>query len=219
MSLPVISGAGPALDRIYRALPEHYRVADAAAAGDYPLYRWLAGVSSIQSTLEALVASFDYDDSIPGSTSQLVDPEVAPVDWLPWLAQLVGVPLTNDLSEAEKRDAITFASAGWRAGTKTAMAAAAKTALTGTRYAQVFDHSVSDPGDGDQWDVLIVTRSTETADDAAVLDAVVRRNAKPAGVVLHHRSYASSYTTVASVLGPTWADINGPWSAIEEAGL
>lgn len=223
MALPVLAPpAGAATDRLYGRLPDHYRDADAGL--DYPLYRWLAGLGAVLSQVEDLIDRIDYvapgDGGAAGDTSDLVDPTVADVDWLPWLAQLVGVQLSPALSEAEKRDAILYASAGWRAGTKSAVAAAAKTELTGTRYAKVYDHSVSVPGDGGMWDVLIVTRTSETPDPSRVLAAVVRRGAKPAGVVLHHRAYEASWDTVVSTY-PTWAALEaaGSWIKIQEAGL
>lgn len=153
-------------------------------------------------------------------TSDLTDPQTADAEWLPWLAQLVGVPLTADMSEAERRDAVQYASSGWRAGTKSAIADAAKSALIGSRYAKVYDHSVASPGDGGVWDVLIVTRGTETPDVAAVLSAVIRRAAKPAGVVLRHRAYESEWSAQESQF-PSWNAIEAAasWNKIQEVGL
>lgn len=213
---------GPTLPRLYSRLPEHYRTAD--AVNGFVLYRWLAGVCSQVGALEQLIARLDFytvnDGGSPGDTSELTDPVAADPRWLPWLAQLVGVTLDLSLSDAERRDAIAFASSGWRAGTKRAVADAARVALTGTKYAQVYDHSISSPGDGGVWDVLIVTRATETADPAEVLRTVIARGAKPAGVVLRHRSYDTSWTLVETKF-PNWNAIEaaGSWNAIQEAGL
>lgn len=220
MARPVLNPpAGRAVDDFYDALPEHYREADEPLG--YPLYRWMAGPLSQLGVVTTLIDRFTYDPAIPedGTTSDLTDPETADPEWLPWLAQLVGVPLPAGLSTAEARDAVRFASAGWRAGTKASIAAAARTALTGSQFARVFDHSISDPGNGGPFDVMVVTVSSETPSSAAVLDAIVRRGAKPAGVVLHHRDYESSWDAIATNLGTTWADVAGPWNRIMEAGL
>lgn len=224
MPRPILSpDPGPSLDRVYDSLPEHYRVAD-EDAGDYPLYRWLAGLLAVSGRVETLIDDVDFvpvaDGGAVGDTSTLSDPAVAPLEWLPWMAQLVGVPLRPDLSATEKRDAVQFASAGWRAGTKAAVADAARSELTGTRYARVYDHSVSEPGDGGEWDVLIVTRASETPNVPAVLAAVTRRAAKPAGVVLRHRAYEASWDTVSTTY-PTWTALEsaGSWDRIQEAGL
>lgn len=219
MPRPVLSpDPGPALERLYDALPDHYRSADEPAG--FPLYRWLAGVVGQLGEIDALIDGIDYDDTVPGDTSTLADPQVAPVAWLPWIAQLVGVRLSADLTEQQARDAVQFASSGWRAGTKQAIADAARSELTDTKYAVVYDHSIANPGDGGPWDVMILTRTSETPDPAAVLAAVIARGAKPAGVVLHHRTYESGWDTVTSTY-PTWADWQaaGSWAAIEEAGL
>lgn len=219
MARPVlVPDPGPALDRVYDRLPDHFLAAD--ARGGYPAYRWLAGVLAPLGEVETLLADIDYDSDDPADTSTLVDPRVADIGWLPWLAQLVGVPLRPELSETEARDAVEFASAGWRAGTKQAVADAARSELTGTRFARVYDHSITEPGDGGQWDVLIVTRTSETPDVGAVLAAVERRAAKPAGVVLHHRAYEATWDTVSGTY-PTWLTLEaaGAWDRIQEAGL
>lgn len=223
MATPALTpDPGEALGRLYGRLPDHYRSADADAG--YPMFKWIAGMCRVLSDVEDLLERIDYvapaDGGAPGDTSDLVDPATADAAWLPWLAQLVGVRLRPDFTDAEKRDAIRYASSGWRAGTKTAVADAAKTELTGTQYAKVYDHSVSVPGDGGVWDVLIITRVTETPDPSRVLAAVVKRGAKPAGVVLHHRAYEASWDTVVATY-PTWAAIEsaGSWNKIQEAGL
>lgn len=213
---------GPTLPRLYARLPEHYRIADAAAG--HPLYRWLMGIGSQIGDLERLIGRLDFytvnDGGQPGDTSELVDPAVADVRWLEWLAQLVGVHLSAGMSDDERRDAIIYASSGWRAGTKQAIADAARAALSGTKYAQVHDHSVTRPGDGGVWDILIVTRGTETADPAAVLRTVNARGVKPAGCVLHHRTTDAAWATVESAF-PNWNRIQaaGSWDVIQEAGL
>lgn len=149
-------------------------------------------------------------------TSDLGDPTTADPEWLPWMAQLVGVKLEPGFTEQQARDAVLYASAGWRAGTKQAIADAAKSELTGTKYAAVYDHAITGPGNGGQWDVLIITRPTETPDPAKLLAAVVARGAKPAGVVLRHRAIESSWDTVESE-NPTWADITETWDELQEA--
>jgi hypothetical protein len=219
----LVPSPGAVLDRLWSRLPEHYRLADAeqgsaATLTNHPMYRWLAGVCAQLGQVEALINRFDSDQG--DGRSDLTDPAGADVAWLPWLAQFVGVQLAPGLSEMEKRDAVRYASAGWRAGTKSAIADAAKTELTGTRFARVYDHTVNQPGDGGVWDVLIVTRTTETPDVPAVLAAVLRRGAKPAGVVLRHRAYEASWDTVTATY-PTWTALQaaGSWDRIQEAGL
>jgi hypothetical protein len=204
-------------DRLYDRLPAMYRDADEPL--DFPLLRWLSLLLDPAGELDVLhdrLAPADLTD-----TSELADPATADLAWLPWLAQMVGVRLSRDLTGQAARDAVQFASSGYRGGTKAAVADAAKSELTGTRYAQVFDHSTdaSVIGAAGEWDVLIVTRTTETPSVARVLDAVVAKRAKPVGVVLYHRAYNATWGQVQTVF-PTWADWNGrTWAQIQEAGL
>ena len=207
---------------LYRRLPAFYRTADGGQV-DWPLLRYLSLLGDQLGELSDLQTRIDYvapdDGGAPGDTSDLSDPATADQAWLPWLAQHLGVVLPPRLTEAEKRDAVAYASAGWRAGTKTAVADAAKTVLTGSKYARLYDHATTriDAGTATVWDVLIVTRPSETPDVQAVLDTVVAKGAKPAGVELHHEAYSASWATL-ETQRPTWADWEaaGSWQNLEE---
>lgn len=201
--------ASATLERLWDRLPEVYRLVDETVGWD--LFRYLSVVVDQAGELETLL-----DRMIAG---ELADPDTADRAWLVWLGQLVGVEVTPNLSDLEARDAIRYASSGWRAGTKAAVADAAKSVLTGSRYARVYDHATSrnTAGQDGVWDVLIVTRPSETPDVTTVLDAVVRKGAKPAGVVLHHEAYSATWGLLATAR-PTWADWHaaGTWRDLEE---
>jgi hypothetical protein len=232
------------VDRLYRRLPEVYRTMDAANS-DWPLKRYLAGLlttaGAIGDTFDAIRGDFPVGPSTPqpwalspdelavwtanriNRPSALGDPNQADPAWLPWLAQLVGAPLPPGASVQEQRDTIAFATSGWRGGTRQAIADAARTALTGSMYAQVAPHTIPTDSGGTQaggvWDITIITRDSETPDPAAVLNAVLSKGVKPAGAVLHHATYGASWAQVEAVF-PTWSDWNAAtWSQIEQAGL
>lgn len=157
---------------------------------------------------------------IAEDTSDLVDPDTADNDWLDWLGQLVGVQKMDPaLTLTERRDAVRYAASGWRAGTKTAVANAAKSVLTGTQYAKVYDHatSISNAGTASAWDVLVVTRTSETPSVDTVLTTINRKNAKPAGVVLHHEAYEATWDLLESHYA-SWDAIEavGSWDALQE---
>lgn len=209
-------------ERWYAALPEHYRDSDEALG--WPLLRWLSLLGDQAGEVFTLLTRIAYvppdEGGAVGDTSDLVDPATADEAWLPWLGQLVGVTLTPSVTGQAARDAVAGAVNGYQVGTKTAIANAARSALTGTRYVSVYDHTVNSPGDGGIWDVLIVTRFSETPDIAAVTTAVVTKNAKPAGVTLHYRAYTASWTAMETAYGSAWSTRNGlTWAQLEEAGL
>lgn len=211
-----------ATERFWRNLPAHYRAADEAVGWQFK--RWLSGILDVLGDVEHLVNAIDYvprHEGGDGSLSRLADPLTAPVEWLPWLAQVVGVRLTNQMSDREARDAVYYAPAGWRSGTVRAVRDAARSALTGTRHVEVHQFSTAaGVGAGGPFDVLLITRHTETPDVAGVLRTVDVKGAKPAGVVLHHLVYRSSWAA-AKAKYPTWAAIRaaGSWSVVMEAGL
>lgn len=220
MAEPVYSDA---CERIWARLPEYLRNADSPA---FVFKTWMSGVADELGTITTLLDRIDYtsieDGGAVGDTSDLVDPNTADPAWLPWLAQAVGVTLGPTLTVAEQRAAIAGVSTGFMAGTKTAVAQAAQTELTGTKYVKIYDHSTSSSalGGATIWDVLVVTRTSETPNTAAVLDAIVRKGAKPAGVTLWWKSFDTSWTQLEQAY-PTWNDWEAanPWDHLQETGL
>lgn len=232
------------VDRLYGRLPQIYRTMDAREL-QWPLKRWLGAALDYQGRLDAHVTAWSgerpigpadlepwalapdelarWRDERQSVLSTLGDPLTAEAQWLPWLAQLVGAVLDPAASEAEKRDTIRYATSGWRAGTRGAIADAAKSALTGSRYARVVPHTKpSEAGGlepGSIWDITIVTRIGETPDPEAVLGAVLRTGVKPAGVRLHHAVYEATWDQVEAVF-PTWLELeSATWDEQSEAGL
>lgn len=230
--------------RLYHRLPEVHRTMD--ARGDtWVLKRYLGGVLGMADEIDETIDSFAGDNPVGPSSpipwglrpdelqqwqaarlsrpAALGDPDQADPSWLPWLAQLVGARLDPAADLEEHRDTIRYATSGWRGGTRAAIADAARTALTGERYALVVPHTR--PGneggltDGSVWDITIVTRESETPDPNAVIGAILRKGAKPAGAVLWHSVYQSTWERIEAIY-PTWQHWEAAtWDSIEESGL
>lgn len=215
MARPAVSATTEAL---YAAIPERIRLEDELQDPDWPLLRYLSLIGDQLDEVVVLIDRVDYvtvnDGGAVGDTSDLADPATADVGWLDWLGQLVGVRLAPALTEAERRDAVAFSSSGWRAATKGAVADAARSALTGTRYVHILDHYAGDP-----WRVEVRTRTSETPSVPAVLEAIVAKGAKPAGVELVPTAYDATWAQL-EALRPTWADWEaaGSWALLEETG-
>lgn len=233
------------VDRLYHRLPEVYRTMDAAGS-DWPFKRYLAGVLDLAGQIDQTVDDIRGDRPIGPATpepwslaaaeldewrasravrpSALGDPVQAPAAWLPWMAQMVGAPLDPAATEQERRDTIRYATSGWRGGTRGAIADAARSVLTGSKYARVIPHFRSAVGGGIEagtvWDIVIVTLTAETPDPNEVLGAVLRKGVKPAGAVLYHSAYQATWDQIESIF-PQWRDWEaaGSWDAIQGAGL
>lgn len=229
-------------ERAYLKLPKIYRDEDARMG--WPLKTWVSGLFDQLYVVDTFIDRFTYTPdedrrvnlALPPSarwadfvstandgTSDLTDPDTADEAWLNWLGQLVGVKLLEDFTLVQKRQAVKYASSGFSAGTQAAIANAASSVLTGSQYVIVYDHS--DDGIGGihtqgVWEMLIVTRASETPPGVDVIQAVIDRQAKPAGVKLYHRAYEASWTSLEASL-PTWNawEAAGTWQAIEETGL
>lgn len=206
-------------ERVYERLPQVYRREDALQ--DWQLKKYMASILEIQHTVNVLIDRFDYtppDDGVVGDTSDLVDPLTADEAWLPWLGQLVGVRINQALTTAQQREAIRTALSGTQAGTKASIAAAAKTALTGTQtvYVHPFSTTAGGIGAGGQWDVLLLTISSETAGDP--VQAVIDADAKPAGIQLWHDTYGATWDTIEATYA-TWNAVDAAtWDTIEQTG-
>lgn len=203
-------------ERVYSNLPEIWRTQDELSG--WELKSYLSSVLDQFGDVETMIDRFNFDalpDGQPEDTSDLVDPYAADVKWLPWLAQLVGqqiVSATTSITRSRIASPNKF-----KAGTKTAMAEAAKNVLTGEQRVTIFDHSTSAPGNGGQWDILIITKSSETVSDPAA--EIIRVGAKPAGIILHTTTFEATWAAIEAGL-PTWADWDAKtWGEIEETGL
>lgn len=231
-------------DRLYGRLPEVYRRFDAEDQ-TWTLKRYIAAMfmqgGEIDDVIERIAGERPVGPATPepwglrgfeleqwranrtSRPSALADPSQADAAWLPWLAQLVGATLDPGATEQEKRDTIRYATSGWRGGTRAAIADAAKTALTGTRYARVVPHMKPGMSGGLQagliWDITIVTRASETPDANAVLGAVLRKGVKPAGVVLWHAVYEATWDQIEAIY-PMWFMREAlTWDEQAQAGL
>jgi hypothetical protein len=201
MSEPIYT---PTTERIYAKLPEVYRTNDATQG--WQLKTWLSGITDRIGELELILARLNYlfPDEMPtgelaqdnetftrpinyagalpiGQTSDLVDARSADAAWLPWIAQLVGVPLLDTDTEAQHRLLIESASVGWHAGSREAITNAVSRVLSGPTYTVLLE----DHYNGDQWTVNIITRLSEQGDASVILAAASLT--KPAGILLSHQ--------------------------------
>jgi len=243
-TLPARPAVNVVATRIFDRLPEAYQVFDANAG--YPFLLYIDALSSRLGDIDTVIERIrgqrpvgpatpepwslhpDYLDAYRDNrvyrTSDLGDPLTADAAWLPWLVQFVGGELDPAASVAEQRDTIRYATSGWMAGTRQTIEYAARSVLSGTQYARVIVHQLASGAPGGPWDVVILTRATETPSPQAVLDAIARKGVKPAGVVLHHRQIEASWN-VLEALRPTWSqwetDTSGivTWNEIAETGL
>jgi len=227
----------PTAQRLYDRLPRIYRILDAQQG--WALKRYVGGLTAFLGDVDELVDQIrgnrpiGPDEPVPWDisgderqrwiqarqdvNSALGDPDLAKPEWLPYIAQMLGVYLDPQSGLAERRDTLRFATSGYRGGTRAALADAARPALTGSRFVDVQSGRKADGTVGSMWDVLIRTRSTETPDPSKVIPTIIRQGAKPAGVQLWHASYGTSWDVIEARF-PTWTDWDRPWQEIEEAG-
>lgn len=225
--------------RLWERLPRVYRILDERQ--DWAFKRYLAGVTAPLGDLDTLVDRITGSRPVGPATpvpvdmepdelarwrdarryvnSALTDPDLANTEWLPYIAQLLGAYLDPLSSEVERRDIIRGATSGYRGGTRAALADAARSALTGSRYVLVQTATRTDGGAATMWDISLRTRASETPNAELVVPTVLRKGAKPAGVRLWHATFGTPWDRI-EALFPTWDDWEArTWDTIEEAGV
>lgn len=204
----------PFTEQLYAQLPAYYRRQD--AANDYTILRMFSLVGDrAGAQLIDLIDRIDYitpDEGGPaGATSALADPHLADPAWLPWLAQVPGVAIDAGMSLEQQRAAIATPSSGWLAGTRPGIAAAARTVLTGDHYVNVIPHF-----GGNHLVIGVATVPEETPSPEAVLEAIARAEAAPAGKRIEHTYYAPPWDLIEAAVD-TWDGVEalGSWSRVE----
>lgn len=203
----------PYTRRLYDGLPEFYRDTDPATGGDNdrPLLRFLSLIGDQAGAVEDLVDRLDPD---LGDGSDLLDPWTADPAWLPFVAQLRGVAfLPAELPVDTQRAVIADAVGGLRAGTRAAIANAARAALDDPAgYVNVRPHAGGDPH------VIGVSVDPEfaPADLDTIVAAIDAAHARPAGIRILVDLYAATWATLETVRD-TWAGFNAvtSWSRLE----
>lgn len=215
MLRPTVTGA---TETIYGQLPEFYRAADEAQ--NWTLLRYVSLLGDRADPVVQAIVDFDFrgpsdEGGSAANSSALVDPVLADVSWLPWLAQLYGVRLSGPVGQL--RQAIVDATRGITPGSKGAIVNAARYMLTGERRVDIIPQTRPGGMAGGPWDVLIRTRHDETpADDGArIIAAIIAADAKPAGVVLWHGFWSASWDTLEAAY-PTSDDWDArTWDELE----
>jgi len=177
-------------------------VADAAGGDEgrgWPLLVYVAALAQMFARVEQLARS--TGDGAP-PWSQIVDPDRAPVDVLPYTGLFVGSRPVPGQTEAQARSRIKSTD-GFKRGTPAAIAAAVQPSLTGTQYVGIVERA-----GGNAYALQISTRSSETPDPAT--SQALALAAKPAGLIL-------TFTVTAQV---TWGEMEtrnpvATWSNVE----
>lgn len=111
----------------------------------------------------------------PGYADAL-DLDETPTQLLPWLGQFNGTPLMGGEDPEEQRRKIREARGSHR-GTTRAIISDVKATLTGTLSVDLLER------DGGPFENIVVTRTSETPDEAATLAALENRQTKPLGAI------------------------------------
>lgn len=146
-----------------------------------------------------IVETYVRDNGSRPGWSIIVDVATAPVEALPWLAQIVGVSIPPGTNEAGMR-AMIVDQAGWRRGSKPAMIGAGKTHLTGSK-SLIFRERFG----GSAYRLHIVTYTSETPTPAVTLADLVSQ--KPGGIVLTHAVLAGQDYQSLLTNHPTYANV------------
>lgn len=185
----------------YGQLPPRY-VEDDESTGWVTLHLLAAALAPLQD-----VDDLVRDDGDTPGWAPLLDIDRAPVEFLPFLAQMVGVRLRSGLSAVAQRQRITEA-AGIRRGTLEAMRAAAQAYLVGDRKVSITERLGADP-----YAILVRTYASETPEPAMTEAAI--RNEKPAGIILTYQVVTGAAYLDVSADFVTYNNLNASFASYE----
>lgn len=165
--------------------------------------------TQLQDYLEAIGGMFVGTEVYSlANWENLLDPDLCPVDALPYLAQYVGERLPAGISEAAARQWIKDAP-NQRRGTVGSIVAAAKRKLTGTQIVAVVERDTGNDR------ISVITYIDQTPDRNLVLKELM--TVVPGDMVLNYQvlsgqiwsTVKAGYATWALVKAhyPTWADV------------
>lgn len=155
------------------------------------------------------------------STSDFTDARTADDAWLPWIATILGVKFGVVETSLDKR--LDIIRPTFTKGTQESFTAVVTGLLTGSKYLGFHPHndgagsSIESPAT--EWDVLLVTRPEETPVGIDLVQLIIDRGAKPAGIVLHQLAYNIIWSTIESTVS-TWSLIQakGAWGNLQNFG-
>lgn len=195
--------ASPAALTLYEALTPAFTFGDENRG--YPLLRFLNGLSA--GTLSKVHRLVTEQEGRPGWQVAL-DPDLADLEDLPWLAQFGGANLRPDMDEAQQRDAVK-APEVFRRGTIPAIVQVAERRLTGTKTVIVTERYTEKA-----WRLRIETLAGETP-EPTITQAEIIAEQKPVGIVLFFNTRVNWTWGEAkeSVEFPTWGDVKAGFAS------
>lgn len=197
-----VAGPPPALDSFAANL---YAGMEPLAWLDGSVGYALAHFCAAQGVMFQVVEDLARDTPEGPGWSVVIDLDRCPDEWLPWLAQFVGVTVIPGSTPADMRVRIASTD-GFKRGTPAALEAAAQATLTGSQvvYFRERDPLAADP----PYSLEVVTRISETPDPAATLAALIAQ--KPGGLVLTYRQVAGWDYAEMTATGPDPYSALGP---------
>lgn len=207
MAAPPVS---PPAQEFYEALAPTFTVGDEDRG--YPLLKLCNALcpSPIRQ-IHSYVT--DQEDGTPGWVI-VFDPDNAPVEVLPYLAQFDGAEIRPDMDEAQIRDAIRSPQ-GFGRGRPSALAKIAQRHLTGGKTVLLDERSDGTVGVDKPWQMRIRTLASETP-DPELTEREIRAEWKPIGIVLTYLAIDGQTWGDLRLDHATWADVQADYATWEE---
>ena len=170
---------------------------------DYALATLTGGIGEMYQEVDDLARD---TPEAPGWSSVL-DLARCRTDWLPWLAQFVGVTIRTGATDAQARALIAELS-GFKRGTRASIIAAAQTTLTGAQTVYVQERYSADP-----YILAVRTVAGETTDLNITRAALLA--AKPAGLILDYATVTGQTYDLVRVNFATYAAVKAAYATYE----
>lgn len=203
----------------WETLPYSYKAADTAQAGAgmsaTPLLRFMDGPGRVAGLMREI--------SDQGWAGDLTNPNTAPDQAIPWLAQMLGTPTTvRNLPIAQLRTYLQDMATDGRPpmGTRQSIITAAKQFLIGEGQAIILPSGPATPAHT----IIMLVRSDQVpGGNLTLLGAQIRSTGViPAGHVLSIRMAVSEWDSWEAEAGQTWEEVENStksWAVADALGV
>lgn len=177
-------------------------------------YNDAASQYALMTFCEAMIGQLQLVEDLVRDTtgfvgwSKAVDADLTPAEFLPWLAQFVGLRIPQGILIADQR-ALIKAAPGWRRGSAAALRAGIQSYLTGLKRVFLVERDTS------AWHFGVTTYTSETPDPAKVL-AYITAN-KPAGLQFTYAALTGQTYNQMLANHPLYSDVNTYYTNYQEA--
>lgn len=173
----------------------------------FPLLKYLDGIGLMWNDIDEIIRDkIEPHGKIRPGYAKVMTVGECPENWLPWLAQFIGVTAPPNMPVLDQE--LIIAASGMNRGTPAAIKAAVAVKLTGAKRVDLFERS-----EGKAYKLTVVTYQGETPNEAEVEQLLKGEEVVPAGIVVDYKNVPGWIYQALAESGKTYKQIKEEYEA------